>query len=257
MAAFVFTGLLMLNACGNGGDDSAVDNDAEWWQPAVSNTWQWQLAGTVNTSYDVDIYDIDLFDNSADQIRRLQDDGRLVVCYFSAGSYENWRSDADDFKQTDLGKTLDGWPDERWLDIRSESVRAIMTARLDLAMEKGCDGIEPDNIDGYTNDTGFGLTAADQLEYNHFWPKRPMAAIWPWALKMIWNKWMTWWSILTLPSMSSVTNIMNARFWNHSPRPANPYSMPSMPMSISMMPPRSRRCARMPYIKTGAHCCCP
>jgi hypothetical protein len=43
-----------------------------------------------------------------------------------------------------------------------------MQTRMDLAVTKGCDGIEPDNVDGYTNDPGFPLTAATQLDYNTF-----------------------------------------------------------------------------------------
>ena len=43
-----------------------------------------------------------------------------------------------------------------------------MGARLDLAVSKGCDGVEPDNIDGYTNNTGFPLTAANQRTYNEW-----------------------------------------------------------------------------------------
>ena len=43
-----------------------------------------------------------------------------------------------------------------------------MIARLELAAEKGCDGVEPDNVDGYTNDTGVNLSAQDQLTYNKF-----------------------------------------------------------------------------------------
>ncbi len=81
-------------------------------------------------------YDIDLFDNSAAIIEGLHNDGRRVVCYFSAGSYENWRPDSGDFEEADLGNTLDGWPGERWLDIRSANVRDIMKARLDLAAQK-------------------------------------------------------------------------------------------------------------------------
>ena len=37
---------------------------------------------------------------------------------------------------------------------------------MDLCKAKGFDGVEPDNIDGYTNDTGFPLTYQDQLDYN-------------------------------------------------------------------------------------------
>jgi len=51
-------------------------------------------------------------------------------------------------------------------DIRSINVRNIMKNRLDLAAEKGCDGVEPDNVDGYANDSGFTLSASDQLDFN-------------------------------------------------------------------------------------------
>jgi hypothetical protein len=37
---------------------------------------------------------------------------------------------------------------------------------MDLCTSKGFDGIELDNVDGYTNPTGFPLTAADQLAFN-------------------------------------------------------------------------------------------
>lgn len=175
--------ILILCTCGRGGstDQDVTDNgdpggssdpvdppDAagDWYQPPVSVTWQWQLSGEVNTTYAVAIYDIDLFDTSQDQIQGLQAQGRRVICYFSAGSYEEWRSDADQFKAADLGQNLDGWPGERWLDIRSADVEALMKARLDLAVQKGCDGVEPDNMDGYTNVSGFDFTAADQLVYN-------------------------------------------------------------------------------------------
>lgn len=43
-----------------------------------------------------------------------------------------------------------------------------MIARMDLAVNKGCDGIEPDNVDAYTNNPGFPLTADTQLDYNRF-----------------------------------------------------------------------------------------
>ncbi|KAI9367770.1 glycoside hydrolase superfamily [Aspergillus egyptiacus] len=42
-----------------------------------------------------------------------------------------------------------------------------MAARLDLAASKGCDGVDPDNVDAYRNNDGggLGLTAADSVEY--------------------------------------------------------------------------------------------
>jgi endo-alpha-1,4-polygalactosaminidase (GH114 family) len=162
-------------AIGDDDDDTADDDDDDdispvtdgaWYKPGLSTTWQWQLLEEVNTSYDVDVYDIDLFDNDAQIITDLQDLGIKVICYFSAGSSEDWRNDFSLFADDDMGTDLDGWEGERWLDIRSENVFQIMLDRLDVAVEKGCDGVEPDNMDGFTNDTGFDLSAADQLAYN-------------------------------------------------------------------------------------------
>ena len=141
-------------------------NKRFWYAPVKNTSWQIQLQGTIKTNYDVDIYYIDLFDTPKSLIDKLHKEGRKVMCYFSAGSYENWREDEGEFKKEDLGKTLEGWEDEKWLDIRSTNVLKIMKKRLDLAAEKGCDGVEADNVNGYTNDSGFDLTYNDQLSYN-------------------------------------------------------------------------------------------
>ncbi|WP_353662389.1 endo alpha-1,4 polygalactosaminidase [Hydrogenimonas sp. SS33] len=146
---------------------SGVDWPA-WVSLAPRTTWQWQLQGEVNLSYDVDMYDIDLFEAEQALIGRLHADGKYVVCYFSAGSYEKWREDSGRFPEAVLGKPLREWEGERWLDIRAESVRGIMKSRLELAKAKGCDAVEPDNVDGYVNNTGFVLTGRDQLDYNRF-----------------------------------------------------------------------------------------
>ncbi|GAA6133607.1 endo alpha-1,4 polygalactosaminidase [Oceaniserpentilla sp. 4NH20-0058] len=141
-------------------------------QPNVLTTWQWQLlipnGETLNSSYNVDVYDVDLFDTSISQINALQANGRKVICYFSAGSYEHWRIDESQFPQEALGNNLDGWEGERWLDIRLSSVHEIMEARIEYAAEKQCDGVEPDNMDAYQNNSGFNLSANDQLAFNRF-----------------------------------------------------------------------------------------
>jgi hypothetical protein len=83
------------------------------------------------------------------------------------GSWEDWRPDKDQFPAEVIGNDYEGWPGEKWLDIRQiDQLAPIMRARLDLCRERGFDGIEPDNIDAYTADTGFPLTADDQLKYN-------------------------------------------------------------------------------------------
>ena len=138
----------------------------EIWQPKPGTTWHWQLTGRIDTSLDVDMYDIDLFDTPKFIIEELQADGKVVICYFSAGSFEPWRSDARDFPDIVIAGKMQHW-NEWWLDIREIDVlRDIMTKRMDLAVEKGCDGVEPDNVDAYSNRSGRPLQAEDQLRYN-------------------------------------------------------------------------------------------
>jgi len=141
-------------------------NDA--WVPTVGVSWQWQLTGDIDTSADAEVFDVDLFDVSADTVETLRHGGANVICYFSAGAYEDWRPDAHKFPHDVLGRS-NGWEGEKWLDIRQiDALGPIMAARMDLCVEKGFDAVEPDNIDGYTNSTGFDLSAGDQLEYNRF-----------------------------------------------------------------------------------------
>lgn len=138
-----------------------------WWAPAPLTTWQWQLTGTIDQTVNVQMYDIDLFDATASLISSLHSKGRVVICYFST-QYENWRPDASSFTSAVKGNGLDGWEGENYVDIRSAVVRNVMNSRLDLAVSKGCDGVEPDNVDGYQASTGFPLTSADQISFNSF-----------------------------------------------------------------------------------------
>lgn len=145
--------------------DPAVTS-GDWYRPAVDVNAQVQLQGTPNISYDVALYVLDLFDTDSAVIDALHADGRKMICYFSAGTFENWRDDAGRFTAADKGRRLGNWPGERWLDVRSQNVRAIMADRLDLAVQRGCDGVDPDNVDGYANRTGLPLTYQDQIDYN-------------------------------------------------------------------------------------------
>ena len=178
----------------NTGSDSSTDSDAgdstdptDWWMPTPDEqlTWQWQINGNLNTSLNVDMYDVDLFDTSASQIAALKNSGKVVVCYFSAGTYEGWRDDwrqhfsfinSDSYSGNEppFASNMSDW-DERWLDIRRiDLLTPIMQSRMALAKAKGCDAVEPDNMDAYTNgsETGIPLTAADQLAYNKWIAKQ-------------------------------------------------------------------------------------
>lgn len=138
------------------------------WVPPQRLTWYWQLTGHVSTSVDVAAYDIDGFATSASQVAALHRLGRRVICYIDAGTWENWRPDAGAFPRRLLGRG-NGWPGERWLDIRRLSVlEPIMRARFQMCARKGFDALEPDNIDGFENRTGFPLTAREQLVYDEW-----------------------------------------------------------------------------------------
>ena len=138
----------------------------DWWHPTAGLTWQWQIGDNdIDTSIQADVFDIDLY---VDQtvVDELHAKNRKVICYISVGSWEDWRPDKDQFPAEVLGKDYDGWPGEKWLDIRRIDLLApIMLARLDLCKAKGFDALEPDNMEIYANDTGFPLTYEDQLRY--------------------------------------------------------------------------------------------
>ena len=148
--------------------DAPPVTEGDWWRPGITTTWQLQLTGDIVTDIAVDVYDIDLFDAPQATIDALHGAGRKVLCYFSAGSGEDWRPDYDDLDPAALGQPLDGWPGEVWLDVRHPSVWAVMRGRLDRAVAAGCDGVDPDNMDGWLQDSGFPLAAADQLAYNRW-----------------------------------------------------------------------------------------
>ncbi|HWK29997.1 MAG TPA: endo alpha-1,4 polygalactosaminidase [Solirubrobacter sp.] len=137
------------------------------WIPPKRLPWQWQLSGTIDTSVAADMYDVDLFDTPASTVAKLHSQGRRVTCYIDAGSYEPGRPDSASFPAAVLGKGLDGWPGERWLDVRQvNQLLPIMERRMDQCASKGFDAVEADNVDGYSNSSGFPLTGAHQLAYN-------------------------------------------------------------------------------------------
>ncbi len=157
--------LFVLSAALNTGQVSA----ASWWQPSGVLTWQMQFSGRIDTTVVADAYDIDAVETSATLVTTLHNLGRHVVCYIDAGSWENWRPDAGDYPAAVKGRAMDGWPGERWLDIRRIDVLApILTARIQICADKGFDGVEFDNVDGYSNRTGFPLTASDQLAFDRW-----------------------------------------------------------------------------------------
>ena len=137
------------------------------WTPDPGASWQWQLSGRLDPRVPAEVYDVDLFTTSPAAVADLHRRGRRAVCYLSAGSFERGRPDAARFPSAVLGRPLQGWPGERWLDVRRLDVLLpILESRLDLCAAKGFDGVELDNVDGYENRSGFPLSGADQRAFN-------------------------------------------------------------------------------------------
>ena len=171
-----------ITACNSDDSSKPIDNEASGiWQPKPGTSWHWQLENYDNLDLDkpVEVFDIDLFEGAEGGddsiISSLKAKGKRVICYFSAGTREDWRPDATEFSDDAVisdGEMAD-WPGEVWLDINNEvvineNIKPIMESRLDLAKAAGCDSVEPDNVDGYINtDETKGIIAYDdQLTYN-------------------------------------------------------------------------------------------
>ncbi len=157
--------LAVLLGCGSS-DSSAAAVDL--WHPAPTTApWQWQLQGRIDTSVPADVYEVDGFFVSKKVVAKLHSQGRKAICYLDVGSWENYRPDKDKFPKSVIGKRYQGFPSERWMDIRKiHLIAPPLKKRFDMCKRKGFDAVEPDNVSGYTNPTGFPLTAKDQLRFN-------------------------------------------------------------------------------------------
>jgi hypothetical protein len=155
---------------GNGAGDGAADGGASAAAPRIvpGMSFQYQLIGQVDVDVDAELFVVDLFNVSASVIAALHARGRVVACYLSAGTRESYRDDADRFPDSAVGETHAAYPDEAWLDVRDPTVRELMAARLDLARDKGFDGVLPTNLTAYRASSGFDLSAADQLDYTQW-----------------------------------------------------------------------------------------
>ncbi|GAA3076318.1 hypothetical protein GCM10020000_72120 [Streptomyces olivoverticillatus] len=225
--AGLFGALVLLAGCSSGSSDDADEPGPQGttaspgrtpppasgrWQPKPGTRWQWQLDGTVDTSVDVPVYDIDGFENSAKIVAELHAHGRKVICYVNVGAWEDFRPDHGEFPKAVLGKKNKGWKGEKWLDIRRLDVlRPLMAARMDMCREKGFDAVEPDLTEGFRNGTGFPLTAADQLAFNKMIAKlahdRGLAVG---LKKTTWNRFRNWCTTSTSPSTSSARSTRSA-----------------------------------------------
>ncbi|WP_175406816.1 endo alpha-1,4 polygalactosaminidase [Brevibacterium sp. CS2] len=134
--------------------------------PPTGASFHIQYEGAVDFGLPVDVYDLDGDDTAETDVRGLRDRGVYPICYLSIGTVEDWRADASDFPAEVIGEPYEEWPGERWLDIRRHEVLLpIMSRRIENCADKGFLAIDPDSIDVFSNDSGFGLTEEDAVAY--------------------------------------------------------------------------------------------
>ncbi len=166
----------------NGGETPGDPDPAlalDWWKPKASQnlSWQWQLQGEIDTSFDVDVYNVDIA-TPVSKIQELKERDIKLICYFSAGTVEAWRPDADQFPVAIQGEQYEDLFDEKWLDYGDfQQFAPIMQARMDLCKSKGFDAIEMDNVDAHNYEsrdewgnvvnigTNFNMTLDESIAY--------------------------------------------------------------------------------------------
>ena len=143
---------------------------ASSWIPTNKDNWDIQLSSTPTSLYDskgikLNWIEVDM-NTDKNLIDYFESNNVRTVCYFSAGSAEKWRTDYNTYPKSILGKTYSGFADERWVDIRSALLKPIISNRIAICKQKGFSGIDPDNLNGYQNATGFNLKKTDQIIFN-------------------------------------------------------------------------------------------
>lgn len=124
-------------------------------------TWIWQYNGSPLRKK-ADIHVLDGFDHSREDYDLIRKKGSFPVAYFSC-SYESWRPDAKQWKESDKGPKMAGW-DERWpspsaIKDHNSNLWKIYQGRLNyftqkvipLTREPGSFAIEWDNVDLYSS----------------------------------------------------------------------------------------------------------
>ena len=163
--------IIAVAACnGTNGDILRTPSDGSVTQrprPSPLSAWQIQLSGTLDTTLDVRSYIVDVA-TPPGVIRGLHDAGRIVLCYFSAGTLEPFRDDASRFPASTLGAPLTNYPNERWVDIRDATVRVIMQDRIIAAAGAGCDGVHPSGVTAFQETTNLDFNRADQVAYDRW-----------------------------------------------------------------------------------------
>jgi hypothetical protein len=154
---------------------SAGKDGGGLWSPTTSAPihFHWMIGGfskgdILPNQVGAVVYDVDGENSTAADVAAIHAAGAIAVCYVDVGTLEMGRSDYSQFPSSVVGPAVAGWPGENWLLVSAANqsvILPIMKARFqNWCLAKGFDGIEGDNVDGWTNISN--ITQADNLTYD-------------------------------------------------------------------------------------------
>jgi hypothetical protein len=140
---------------------------AHWRPKPTVSPWQWQMHGKFELTPGALVYELDGFRYSAEDVLGIHAKGARAICYIDAGGWEEDRPDAARFPPAALG--IEARPGVRWLDVaRFHQFAPQIERRIAMCARKGFDAVDPGDLDGFENRTGFRIDARDQLRYNRW-----------------------------------------------------------------------------------------
>src|SRR4051794_4394543 len=111
------------------------------WNPKpTTQPWHWQLHGKNDLALSAPGYHLDM-ERACANVKASHDQNHRASCYLHVRAWEPYRSDAGKSPKRLLGRHFQGFPNERWLDIRALHVlKPILAERFDTCAAKGFDG---------------------------------------------------------------------------------------------------------------------
>lgn len=138
--------------------------------------WDWQIGASSDAAVVIQpglkMIDLDGFNTSAAKVAEIKSKGVYTLCYLDVGSWEPGRPDSADYPAYLKIKQDPDWPQEYFLDVKdvfkaNSVLAAILKKRFQMCIDKGFDGIEPDNLQNDENAGGL-ITLQQQIDFNGF-----------------------------------------------------------------------------------------
>lgn len=172
---YIIAIFVVFQNCSGGLSSEASSYDfASEYVPSTRSKWPpkldvfWQQFGNLNANVAASVFIIDIVYGATSAPSQLRSAGKKVLCAFSAGVFEPHRADAGQIPASARGSEVVPGSGYNWLDIRDQSVRSVMVARLNTAAQYQCSGVLIDDLNAFNISTGFPLTANDTISYGNF-----------------------------------------------------------------------------------------